>query len=67
MSAAGRKASHFKSTAGDTLLGWIHQRDGRWRILAIGRRFVANSEAEWRIEFENKGSLQVLIHGDLKA
>jgi integrase len=44
--ARGRKADHFRTSDGTTILGLIHQRDGRYRVLATGQRFTAASETE---------------------
>ena len=46
MGKVGRKANHFETAGGDTIVGLIHQKDGRWRVLATGQKFVAASEAE---------------------
>ncbi len=46
MAKLGRKAQHFTTTGGDVIPGLIHQKDGRWRILASGKRFTAGTEAE---------------------
>jgi integrase len=49
--AKGRKANHFRTAGGDTIVGLIKQKDGRYRILATGVRFVATSEAEALAKF----------------
>jgi hypothetical protein len=46
MAAVGRKAIHFKALTGDTIKGLVKQKDGRYRVLATGQRFTADSEAE---------------------
>jgi integrase len=54
MSQRGRKAKHHVTNAGETITGLIKQKDGRWRILATGERFTAESEAEAIARFRQK-------------
>ena len=46
MAKVGRKANHYETSSGDIVQGLIRQKDGRWRILATGKRFTAETEAE---------------------
>jgi len=51
MARRGRKPTHFVTSTGQTIVGLIKQKDGRYRILATGQKFRADSESEALYKF----------------